>query len=86
MRPSRSWCRRDEDAADPASAHLTVRTVGEDRGVLTRDVLLIVEAVGHPTLNLATAQTTVVHPDVEGVLVVVLRLGARRCEEAVGLG
>ena len=27
----------------------------EDRGILAGDVLLIVEAVGHPTLNLATA-------------------------------
>src|SRR5919198_6488584 len=76
-----------EDAADPPSAYFPVGAVGEDRGILAGNVLLIVEAVGYPTLNLATAQTTVVHPDVEGVLVVVaLRLGAQRCDEAVDFG
>ena len=76
-----------EDAADPPPAHLTVGTVGENRGILAGDVLLIVEAVGHPTLNLATAQPTVIHLDVEGVLVVVAqRLSAQRCYEAVCLG
>src|SRR6266487_3234006 len=49
-----------EDAPDPASAYLTVRAVGEDSGVLPWDVLLVVEAVGHPALDLPAAQASLV--------------------------
>jgi hypothetical protein len=41
-----------EQALNPLAANLAVRTVGEDRGVLERDVDLIVEAVGNPALDL----------------------------------
>src|SRR4051812_44921957 len=53
------------DAPDPASALLTVRAVGEDSRVLTWDVLLVIEAVGHPALDLPAAQASLVHHRVE---------------------
>lgn len=63
---------------------VAVGTVGEDHGILAGDGLLIVVAVGYPTLNLATAQTAVVHLHVKGMLVVVtLRLGAQGLDESV---
>jgi hypothetical protein len=60
-----------DDPADPAAADLVVGAVGEDRRVLAGDVLLVVEAVGHPALDLPAAQPSGVHPDVERMLVVV---------------
>jgi hypothetical protein len=37
-----------EDALDPFAAHVPVRAVGQDGGVLHRNRDLVVEAVGHP--------------------------------------
>src|SRR3712207_9513704 len=75
------------DAPDPASAYLTVRAVGEDGGVLAWDVLLVVEAVGHPALDLPAAQASLVHHRVERMPAVVApRLGAQGSDEAPGVG
>ena len=71
----RRWIRRIVD----------VRAVGEDRGVLARDGGLVVEAVGHPPLQLVAAEPARVHAEVERVLVVVgLRPRAQRFDELVG--
>ena len=60
-----------DDPPDPAAADLEVIAVGQDRRILAGDVLLVVEAVGHPALDLPAAEPAGVHPDVERVLVVV---------------
>src|SRR6185437_13426988 len=76
-----------DDPPDPAAADLEVVAVGQDRRILAGDVLLVVEAVGYPALDLPAAQPTGVHPDVERVLVVVApRVGPQRLDEAVGCG
>ena len=46
-----------DDAADPAAPDLAVGAVRQDRRVLERDVLLVVEAVGHPAPDLAGGQS-----------------------------
>jgi hypothetical protein len=65
-----------EDASDPAAAHLAMRTVGEDGGIFEREILLVIEAIGHPALDLPTTQSSLVHLPMEGVPIVVA-LGLR---------
>ena len=74
-----------DDALDPPAAYLPVRAAAEDRPVLPRDVRLVIEAVGHPAPDLLPARSAVVHPPMEGMLVVVvLGVGAERFLEVIG--
>ncbi|MNN12627.1 hypothetical protein D3C81_1256240 [compost metagenome] len=74
-----------DDALDPLAAGVAVRAVGHDRRVLHRDAHLVVEAVGHPALDLLAARAALVHGDVERVVdVVVGALGAQRLLEFGG--
>src|SRR5207247_4371311 len=63
-----------DDPLDPGAADVRFGTVGEDQGVLDRDVDLIIEAVGNPELQLVARQLTVVHTAVEGMKVVIALL------------
>ncbi|MBA3585238.1 MAG: hypothetical protein H0W36_12060 [Gemmatimonadetes bacterium] len=62
-----------DDPLDPLATHRDLGAVGEDRRVLDRDALLVVEAVGDPALQLVARQLARIHPHVEGVQVVVAR-------------
>src|SRR6185437_11075407 len=74
-----------KDALDPPAADVAVGAVRDDRGVLARDVLLIVEAVRHPAADLPGTQHSLVHLPVEGMLVVVtLGLRTQRRHEVLG--
>src|SRR5262245_28027022 len=74
-----------DDALDPPSAYLTIRAVAEERPVLPGNVRLVVEAVGDPGPDVLAARSAVVHPPMEGVLmVVVLGVGAERFLEIIG--
>ncbi|KOV66834.1 hypothetical protein ADL01_25105 [Streptomyces sp. NRRL WC-3618] len=63
------------DSARSGAAQRRVVEPGEDQGVLDGDVPLVVEAVGDPGAQLVTRQLPSVHPEVEGVPVVVTLLG-----------
>ena len=64
---------------------LAIRAVGEDRRILQRDVDLVVEAVGHPALDLLAAGAPFVHGAMERMMNVVQRaLGAQRLLEFGG--
>jgi hypothetical protein len=74
-----------EDALDPSAAYLSVRAAAEDRRVLSRDVRLVVKAVGDPAPDFVAARSAVVHSPMEGMLVVVvLGVGAEGFLEVIG--
>jgi len=74
-----------DDALDPPATYLSIRAAAENRTVLPRDVRLVIEAVGHPAPDLLPTRSTIVHPAVEGMLVVVvLGMGAERVLEVIG--
>ena len=60
-----------EEALNPEAPDIAVRAVGEDRGVLARDVDLVVEAVRHPAAEGLAVELSRVHPLVELVVDVV---------------
>ena len=71
-----------DDALDPLAPDLDLGAVGQDRRVLQRDALLVVEAVGDPALQLLARELAGVHPLMEGMQVVVARsLGAQAGDE-----
>jgi hypothetical protein len=55
----------------PSTTKSGVFAAGEDDGVLHRDTTLIVVAVQCPGLKLPGRETPFMHPQVEGVLVVI---------------
>ena len=66
------------DALDPEAASVAIGAVGEDVGVLHRDLDLVVEPVRHPALDLFAGQLARGHFEVIGVVdVVVDFLGAQ---------
>ncbi len=62
-----------EQALDPLATDFPVRAVGQDRGVLERDVHLIVETIRDPALDLLASGTAFIHRHVVGVMDVVIR-------------
>jgi hypothetical protein len=74
-----------DDALDPFAPDLDLGAVRQDRRVLERDRLLVVEAVGDPALQLLAREVAGVHAPVKGVEVVVARSqGAQAGDELVG--
>src|ERR1700728_495409 len=74
-----------EDSAYPQATLLAVRAVSENRGILARDIDLVIEAVGHPAANLRPAGATRVQHDVERMMNVVgLPLGTQLTLELRG--
>src|ERR671915_82561 len=62
-----------DDAPYPLATDLDFGAVRQDRRVLQRDALLVVEAVRNPALQLLAREVPRVHSPVEGVQVVVAR-------------
>src|SRR5436190_20013420 len=62
-----------DDPLYPRAADLDIRAVRQDRGVLQRDALLVVEAVRDPAPQLLARELPGVHAPMEGVQVVVAR-------------
>src|SRR5262249_40392897 len=62
-----------DDALDPLPAHLAVRTIGQDRGILEGDIDLVVEPVSDPAANLFGVQPAGIHRHVERVMYVITR-------------
>ena len=74
-----------DDPLDPLAPDLDVGTVREDRRVLERDALLVVEAVRDPALQLFARELTRVHAHMERVEVVVAApLRAQPGDELLG--
>src|SRR3954467_15103816 len=74
-----------DDALDPLAPDLDLGAVRQDRGVLQRDALLVVEAVRDPALQLLAPELAGVHAPVERVQIVVARaLRAQAGDELVG--
>jgi len=71
-----------ENALNPLAAGLAIRAVGEDRRIFQWNVDLVVETIGHPTLDLLASGAPLVHGAVERVMDMVQRaLGAQRLLE-----
>src|SRR5690606_20503961 len=71
-----------EDALDPLTACVAIRTIGHDRGILQRDVDLVIEPVGHPAADLFAGGLAGVHRSMEGMMdVVIVALGTQRLFE-----
>ena len=67
-----------KNALQPFAAGVAIGAVGQDRRILERDVQLVVEAIGHPPLNLLTAGVAGIHRLMKRVVNVVVRaLGAQ---------
>src|SRR5262249_62228098 len=60
-----------EDALHPATPHVAVGAIGQDRRVLDRNRGLVAEAVGHPATHLLARRLAGVQHDVERVVDVV---------------
>src|SRR5205814_8762464 len=63
-----------DETADPHPALPARGQLGEKDGVLHDDALLITEAVGHPVLDLLSAQVSCVHPLMKRMTVVIADL------------
>ena len=75
-----------DDALDPLAPDLDLGAVRQDRRVLQRDALLVVEAVRDPALQLLARELPGVHAPVEGVQVVVARALRAQARDELRLG
>src|SRR5947207_10104823 len=71
----------------PQTAYLTDWTIGDDRCILDRDMLLIVKTVCYPASHLFEAELTTIHIAVKGVFVVVTVYanGTKLCEKCLAV-
>src|ERR1700721_2261486 len=60
-----------ENALHPGASHGSIRAIGQNGGILDRDVDLIVEAIRHPAANLLRRRGTGIHHHIEGMMNVV---------------
>src|SRR6266404_5688449 len=60
-----------EYALHPRAAHRTVRAIGQNGGILERDVDLVIEAIRHPGADLRRGRRTGIHHHIEGMMDVV---------------
>src|ERR1700726_700067 len=56
---------------NPNPAHLAQRTIRKNRGVLNRNVSLIVKSIGHPAAQPVGRKPAFIHRDVEWMFVVI---------------
>src|ERR1700721_98939 len=60
-----------ENALHPGAAHCAIRAIGQNGGILDRDVDLIVEAIRDPAANLLRRRGTHIHQHIERMMNVV---------------